>query len=259
MGPIYAPRGRAEEYSFLALNLLRGCSSKCSYCYVPSASRMSREQWEKLKPCPRKDVIEALRRQAPQFTGTDKRVLLCFMCDPYQPAAVQSGVTREALKILRDYDIPWQILTKHGMAAAADFDLYGSRDAFATTLTYVANLDSIRDEPGARLPWDRMNAIREAHARGIRTWVSLEPVLDPLQSLSCIAETREWVDLYEIGKVNHDPEREAEIDWGRFAWQAMNLCNEYDKPFIFKKDLLAYCDFEIVGAAKNDPRIAGKE
>jgi len=181
------------------------------------------------------------------------------MCDPYQPAAVQSGVTREALKILRDYDIPWQILTKHGMAAAADFDLYGSRDAFATTLTYVANLDSIRDEPGARLPWDRMNAIREAHARGIRTWVSLEPVLDPLQSLSCIAETREWVDLYEIGKVNHDPEREAEIDWGSFAWQAMNLCNKYDKPFIFKKDLLAYCDFEIVGAAKNDPRIAGKE
>jgi len=237
MKPIYESRGRAREYSFLAINLLHGCSSRCSYCFVPSASRMSRVQWECLDPVPRKGVIEALRKQAPEVSGTDKRVLLCFMCDPYQPVAVATGVTRQALQILREHKIPWQILTKHGPAAIADFDLYGKHDAFATTLTFLDPNQSELFEPGAALPADRVLAILNAHRKGIETWVSLEPVLDPAESLRIIKETHEFVDLFKIGKLNHDKAKEAEIDWGHFGWEAVALCDKYGVPYYIKEDL----------------------
>jgi len=236
MKPIYEPRGRAREYSYLALNVMRGCSSQCSYCYVPGASRMSREQWAKIKPAPRKRIIEALRKQAPEFAGTDRRCLLCFMCDPYQPAAVESGVTRQALEILREHDIPWQVLTKHGMRAVGDFDLYGPNDAFATTLT-TAGSEAWTWEPGAAEPSDRIEAIQRAKKAGIETWVSLEPVMDPDWSLRIIQMTYHVVDLFKIGKLNHDKVREAEIDWGRFGWEAVALCDKYGVDYYVKEDL----------------------
>jgi len=254
MQTIYRPSGR---YPFLALNLYNGrCPHLCSYCYVPSVRGKTREQWECEPWHVRYGVIEALKRDAPKYVHETKRVLLCFHCDPYSPEAAASGVTRQALEVLRSYDIPFQVLTKGGMRAVSDFDLYRPGiDAFATTMTYLDKRLSLREEPGAAEPMDRIAAICRAKKQGIETWVSLEPVLDTHASLEIIGATYTVVDLYKIGKLNHDPEREAKIDWGAFAWEAMNLCNKYSKPFIFKKGLLEYCDFEIVGAAKFDPRL----
>ena len=40
MSQIYEPRGRAREYSPLALNYFTGCDHGCQYCYVqPMMSR----------------------------------------------------------------------------------------------------------------------------------------------------------------------------------------------------------------------------
>ncbi len=44
---VYEPRGRAREYSPLALNLYRGCSSRCVYCY---ASDVLHVNYPRLKP-----------------------------------------------------------------------------------------------------------------------------------------------------------------------------------------------------------------
>ncbi len=43
---IYVPKGRAREYSPLALNLYRGCEHRCSYCYCPRIDR----QWSGTSP-----------------------------------------------------------------------------------------------------------------------------------------------------------------------------------------------------------------
>jgi DNA repair photolyase len=251
---IYTPTGRALEYSLLALNLYTGCSHRCDYCFAPGCLRKTREVFHaNVKPRP--GIIEALKREAPKFAHTNERVLLCFHCDPYSPEAAASGVTRQALEVLREYDVPFQILTKGGMRASHDFDLYGPNDAFATTLTTLSRIQSAKYEPGAAVPMDRRNAIFTAHEQGIKTWVSLEPVLYPEWALDIIAETHRYVDLYKVGKLNHDAVRERQINWKRFAQEAMFLLNKYGKPFIFKKDLRAYCDFEIVGECKDDPRL----
>ena len=243
MNVIYRPRGRALEYSYLACNLYGGmCPHRCSYCYVAGAMRKSRAQWEATPWYVRKDVIKWLERDAERLAGTEERVLLCFHCDPYTPEAANFGVTRQALKVLRSHDVPFQVLTKGGMRAVRDYDLYGPHDAFATTMTFIDPNCSKVYEPGAAMPAERIRTIMEACRWGIETWVSLEPVLDPAESLRIIRETHEFVDLYKIGKLNHDPEREAQIDWRAFGARAIELCEKYGKRYYIKEDLAKYLD-----------------
>jgi len=183
------------------------------------------------------NLLQELQRDARKYAGTDKRVLLCFSCDPYQPLYKREMMTRSAIEILKSFDIPFQILTKGGLNATRDFDLYGSNDAFATTLTFLDQAKSKEVEPGAALPAERIEAIRQAHDRGIETWVSLEPVLDIEQSLEIIRLTHGFVDLYKIGKLNHEP---SDIDWRDFGIRALDLCREYGKNHYIKRDLAAF-------------------
>jgi CCR4-NOT transcriptional regulation complex NOT5 subunit len=72
---------------------------------------------------------------------------------------------------------------------------------------------------------------------GIRTWASLEPVMDPDQSLSLIIRSAEWVDEFKVGKLNHVANK---IDWKSFGKQAVALMKKLDKRYYLKKDLLAF-------------------
>ncbi len=254
MPAIYEPRGRAGEYSLLGLELYKGCDHRCSYCYVPGASRMTRESWEKQEPSVRPRVLEDLYHQVHLFQGDARRVLLCFLSDPYQSLGVQTGVTRDALEILHENEIPFQVLTKGGMMACTDFDLYGPRDAYAVTLTSAWEKDSYIWEPKAATPQSRIDSLTEAKSCGIETWVSLEPVIRPELTLDVICQTHDVVDLFKIGKINHNRAAEERIDWQRFAYQAVNLCEKFGVPCYVKKDLAAYCDFPL---RNTDSRWAG--
>ena len=78
-------------------------------------------------------------------------------------------------------------------------------------------------ERGPALPLDRIAALKEAHGRGIRTWVSMEPAIYPKQTMHLIEMSHEFVDLFWIGKLNRKPEatwiRASEwpiVDWPKF-------------------------------------------
>ena len=114
-------------------------------------------------------------------------------------------------------------MTKGGIRAVKDFDLYGPNDFFGCTLTCDNAEDSRKNEPGAALPHDRIEALKEAHRRGIRTWAVLEPVLDPRQSLHLIELTHPFVSYYIVGKLNHFPKEEMKIDWPKFRKDAETL------------------------------------
>lgn len=238
MAAIYTPTGRAREYSLLACNLFTGCVHGCDYCYAPRTLHVTPEQF-RANVKPKEGIIEKLRKDAEKLAGIDRRVLLCFTCDPYQPEEIERGVTREALKILRQFDIPFQILTKGGMRAARDFDLYGPNDAFATTLTFESDEESLEYEPGAATPEERADAIRIAKGNGIITWVSLEPVLKPASSLLAINIFHEIVDLFKIGKLNY---QKTDINWRLFGQMAIDLCEHHGKPYYIKDDLAAYLE-----------------
>lgn len=235
------PRG---EYAELGLNLYAGCSHNCVYCYN---KRDDRPQGRYDQPT-KKASLQNIQSDLIILQGArDKRpVHISFLGDPYDMSrrdedrssgllnflggnSCSDSYTRSVIKTFRANDHPFQILTKGGMLAAKDFDLYGPDDWFGVTLTFDNDADSKKWEPGAALPSDRIEALKEAQKQGINTWVSCEPVIDPAQTLKLIETTCDLVDFFWVGKLNHYPEIEAKIDWPKFRNDAEVLLQRCGK------------------------------
>lgn len=239
MVAIYEPKGMAREYAGLACNLYSGCAHGCLYGYAPACLHRYRDAFHSEVRL-RQDIIEALRRAAPKCAGTGQRVLLSFTSDPYQPAEEDECLTRQALEVLAEHGIPFQVLTKGGLRATRDFDLFVEADGwFATTLIFTDEASRIEWEPNAATLQSRIEAIQEAHARGIRTWVSMEPVVDPAQALELIGRLNPWVDGWKVGKLNHYP-LAREIDWYDFAAKVGELLESSGKGYLIKDSLQPY-------------------
>jgi len=242
MNVIYEPTGAAKEYADLAANLYRGCGHGCRYCYAPSVMRMSRESFA--SPEPRQGVLEALRKDAVKFAGTDKRVLLSFTSDPYQPIEFAHEITRQAIEILSARRIPIGILTKRPMyAEGRDGGLLADCGAeLGTTLCFTSDRDRQLWEPFAEPVEDRCRGMKRAKARGLSTWLSIEPVIDPDQALGVIRATHEYVDVFKIGKLNHDKAREDLIDWREFLASALFLLKDLGAGYYIKDALWKFSD-----------------
>lgn len=240
MAMIYEPRGKAREYAPRAANHYSGCAHGCLYCYAPSALRRDRADFH-AHPTWREGAIEQLDKDAAklQAAGYTGSVLFCFTTDPYQPLDCTAKLTRLGIKTLHAHGLSVEILTKGGRRAERDFDLLTPADRFATTLTFLDEADSLNWEPGAALPDDRIAAIERAKSLGLTTWASLEPVIDPVQSLEIIGRTADCIDLFKVGKLNHHP-LAATIDWADFARAAVALLEKLGKAYYIKDDLRKY-------------------
>ena len=87
------------------------------------------------------------------------------------------------------------------------------------------------------MPSDRIEALKLAKRHGIRTWVSLEPVIDPVQTLEIIKRTHSFVDKFKVGKVNH---MDISVDWRRFGLEVKCLLDDLGCDHYIKRDLLAF-------------------
>lgn len=248
---IYKPRGRAEEYSPLALNYFNGCTHDCKYCYVDRIEQKSHKHTSR-SVCypPDLDGFDELELSARQFQGCNKQILLSFTGDPY--CNMPQHYTRKVLEILNKYEHKVCILTKGGSRTLRDVDLFKkfvTNDLFAVnlprisigaTLTFDNPEDSLKWEPGAALPADRIEALRILSEQGIRTWVSFEPVICPEQTLNLLTQISDIVHHVRIGKINDFDDINIRIDWNDFIKQAVGICRDNKLPFYIKNDLAAY-------------------
>ena len=240
MRAIYKPKGRAGEYAPYALNLYLQCTHGCLYCYVPIMTHTPREEF-----CadarPRRGIINQVELDAQALVkrGEKGPVLLSFLSDPYQPAEDKEMLTRLALEVLKRQGLQVSILSKAGLRACRDLALLDKDDWFGTTLT-LPDARCREWEPYAALTSERIEALKRAKAKGLRTWVSFEPVLDPQATLDLIRRTAKFVDKAWVGKLHYFPILEGQIDWHRFAHDARDLLESLSKNCLFKKDLAAY-------------------
>jgi DNA repair photolyase len=235
MGIIYEPKGEAREYAPLAANPYQSCSHGCRYCYVPPALKRNRETYYnefRLK----KNWHEDLKKDAAKLNGYGREILLSFVGDPYQPVEMELGVTRQAIQILMENHLKFTILTKGGTRAVRDFDLladYG-KARFGTSLVFINQKDADEWEPGAASVSDRIRTIIKANNMGIKTWVSLEPVIVPRQALSLIDALHPFVDHWKIGKLNH---RRHPVDWIQFREDVIELLESLSADYYLKTSL----------------------
>jgi DNA repair photolyase len=233
---IYEPKGKAREYSPLAINLYTGCGHKCSYCYVPKVLRIDKSDFDN-NVNSRKDVINKLKKELPKHKNSDLQVFMSFTTDPYNPIDAELKLTREALKLFLEYQIPVSILTKSGLKALRDLDIiqkFGSHIKIGASLTYDNDIDSSRVENGAALPQERLEMLKVFHESGVRTWTSFEPIISPTQTLNMINRAIEFTDEFQLGKLADD---KRVIDWERFLEDAVNILRTNKKEFYIKETL----------------------
>jgi DNA repair photolyase len=230
MKPIYKPKGRAAEYGDYALNIYTECNHGCTYCYARDMAKRFGKPWVgNIKP--RDGIVETTKRQLEKEKMTGKLIFLCFTCDPY-PAEIDTTATREVIDAIKDSGNNVKILTKGGKRAERDFDLLGDGDWFGVTLSGYRATSDIQ-EPNAAIVGSRLDSIKRAYEKGIKTWVSCEPVFDTCAIQNFIVNA-DYVDLFKIGKLNY---AKSNINWGEFGREVERLCKLYGRNYLIKEDL----------------------
>ncbi len=247
MNVIYEPKGPAGEYAQRAANVYLGCPNGCLYCYAPASLRVSREAFYGRRET-RPGFLENFRRDCERLqpqqrahVGT-KPIFLSFLCDPYQPLEGKTLITRTAILIAQDHGMPIEILTKCATRATRDFDLLANLtlgtigNGFGVSLTCIEYKTQRLWEPNADTPSQRIVALEQAHGLGIRTFASLEPVLEPEETLRLIDVLHPFTDFFKVGKLNHH-EHAKTIDWVAFGRAAVAKLLEHGCNFMLKEDL----------------------
>ena len=237
MKTIYEPKGKAKEYGDYALNIYTGCPHKCFYCFAPGVLHSQKEVFHgNVKP--RDGIVEATKKQLESQKITGKTIHLCFTCDPY-PTGYDTSPTREIIKLLKEHGNHVQILTKGD--GSRDLDLLDGEDWYGITYSgYVAGVFANGavsvSEPGALPPLDRVKVLYDAHKRGIKTWVSFEPVLNAVDVLNYLEVNPAYIDRVKIGKLNY---YYSVIDWAEFGRRAERICQSNHMDYYIKDSLRA--------------------
>lgn len=239
MKPIYIPKGAAKEYGDYAINIYTGCPHRCYYCFAPAVLHIDRETFHSHVE-PRAGIVEAVRQQLEKEKITGKLIHLCFTCDPY-PKGYDCTATREIIKLLKDSGNHVQILTKNGFDAQRDLDLLDGDDWFGITYAgYQSLLDCGFSEPNAGSPGTRLYVVQIAHNMGIKTWVSMEPVLCAEDALKLLSQRADdlpqfrYIDRFKIGKLNYHP---SSINWAEFGREVERICKEHGLDYYIKDGL----------------------
>ena len=233
MKPIYIPNGKAKEYGDYAINIYTGCPHRCFYCFAPSVLHMDKEAFHSCVE-PRKNIVEETKKQLEREQIKGKLIHLCFTCDPY-PNGHDTTATREIIKVIKESGNNVQILTKGD--GSRDFDLLDENDWYGVSISSFNTTTDYRMispyEPRAKNPYFRVAIAEKAKAQGIKTWISLEPVVDEyvIQTFSCFSSA---FDKVQVGKLN---DHKSDIDWANFGKKAENLFQQLGIDYYIKDSL----------------------
>lgn len=207
---IYQPAGKAQGYAQLDCNFYVGCSNGCTYCYLKKGIGKAVLGGDKptLKKC-FKDEAHALEVFEKELLHNideirEHGLFFSFTTDPMLYKTID--LTFNASGIAVNNEVPVKILTK--MAGWVTDFLYfcehSNSDnakkewrkmyAFGFTLTGHDEL-----EPCASTNAERIQAMKQLHDAGFKTFASIEPVIDFESSIRMIEETLQFCDLYKIG------------------------------------------------------------
>jgi len=261
MGLIYEPRGPAREYAELALNLYKGCTHGCKYCYAPNFSYMGekpenrQELFDKAEIVGKKKwsteekisrVLKRLKNAVSKHKG-GPRVLMSFISDPYQPLEEELQLTQKAIEILGEAGVGMTILTKGATRALRDWDLFLKYNIeIAQTICWMDDKKRKEWEPNTSSIPERLQLLEKAKSAGLPTWISIEPIMDADETLDAVDELIGKTDLLKIGVVDSrwNPDDHAAIKWTELLKKILAKVDGKQHYYI-KNGLWEYADDEI--------------
>jgi DNA repair photolyase len=192
------------------INLYRGCTHNCVYCDGRSETyyvdgEFGRDVTVKV------NAIELLRRELdPKRKRVPfKRSFIVMgggVGDSYQPLERKYELTRKALELMYEYNLPVHMLTKSTLIKR-DIDILKkiseqSRAVVSFSFSSVDDKISAVFEPGVPPPDERLNTISFFKNDGIACGMFLLPVI---AGADCKQSQRSWCGLRHLRR--HDAER----------------------------------------------------
>jgi DNA repair photolyase len=177
-------RGMPFDWS---LNPYMGCVHQCTFCYVraferradrPSDHRYGTSIRVKV------NVADRLRLELGRAGWSGGHVVIGAATDPYQPAEGRYRLTRACIEVLRDAANPFDIITR-GPLIVRDAELLAEA-ATRADVSVTFSVPTVDDdvwrttEPGTAPPRQRLRALKELVAAGVRASVGMAPLLPGL-------------------------------------------------------------------------------
>ncbi|MFW5563431.1 MAG: radical SAM protein [Prevotella sp.] len=247
---IYQPKGAALEYAKWACNLYNGCNHHCQYCYCKQGA------WKNvlgvdapvLKSQAGRNEEEAyllfvreLREHREQIIADGDGLFFSFSTDPMLREEI--ALTMRCVQECIIADVPVTILTKAtwwtrcGNEFAADYfrQLVAWRDYVTIGVTLTGH-DEL--EPGAPSNKERIKLLDHLLHCDIRTFVSLEPVVDFESSLKMILDSLHYTAEYRIGLMSpYKKDRYDHDKCERFCKKVTELSRQFGFTVKWKKSI----------------------
>jgi DNA repair photolyase len=219
---IYQPKGKAGEYARYAANFYNGCSGCCEYCY--NRTGVTEKVLGGDKPTLKQSIV-SYHHKNHSFSDEQKALEIFqkeldgniaelrkyglffnFVSDPFLRETAELNMS--AIRSCLNRNIPVIALTKQTwwvpefISEATSAGTWLNRYtweakrlvAFGFTLTGHDEL-----EPGCATNAERIEAMKQLHEAGFKTWTSIEPIIDFDSSYRMIEETLGFCDLYKVG------------------------------------------------------------
>jgi DNA repair photolyase len=130
------------------------------------------------------NIAERLRVELARASWAGQHVVIGAATDPYQPAEGRYRLTRACIEVLRDASNPIHIITR-GPLIVRDAELLAEAAARAD-VSVTFSVPTVDDdvwrttEPGTAPPRQRLRALKELVAVGVRASVGMAPLLPGL-------------------------------------------------------------------------------
>ncbi len=210
------------EYGDYTMNHVQGCVHGCKYpCYAYLMKKRfgqikSYEEW--CEPKLVSNTLELLDKEIPRLKKKIKSVQLCFTTDPFMYGYPEvEEMSLAAISKLNAAGIRCTTLTK-GISPMALSKL-SKENEYGITLISLDEQYREKVEPGAAPYKIRIDALKQLHDAGCKTWVSIEPYPTPNlieQNLEKLLEAIDFTDRIIFGRTNYNKEITAYKDHKHF-------------------------------------------
>jgi len=209
------------DYATDQITVYRYCPFACRYCYVWRnklfASRVQRGKYNPVE-------------EAKNYIGKKNRVIVVsFVSDPYPPEERIKRLARSVLEVLCNTDNKVLVLTKNPQLALRDIDMMGSNCWLGTTVITLDKSKWRYWEPGTLYsPSRRLWALRVAYELGIKTWLSIEPIIPgTTYPQNIVRKAIDYVDFFVLGSFNYP-------GWLGYTTYSRNLLEEWYRRHVVK-------------------------
>lgn len=202
---LYTPKGAAMEYGRVGCNFYTGCPHECEYCYLKRGvpAKTLGGNVVQLKKCfkDEADALETFKKDVGKNKDILKKTGVFFSLTTDPMIKETRGLTFSAINHCIYNGIPVTILTKDAsFMEDKRLILNLPSETFRKYVSIGFTLTGRDDmEPKASGNFERIMAMTELHRQGVRTWASIEPVIDWQHTLQVVLMSLPCCDHYKIG------------------------------------------------------------